>query len=662
MSYQVLARKYRPASFKQLEGQEHVLGALINALDHDRLHHAYLFTGTRGVGKTTIARILAKCLNCDRGVSSTPCGECPSCTEIAQGRSVDLIEVDAASRTGVDDMRDLLDNVQYMPSASRFKIYLIDEVHMLSKSSFNAMLKTLEEPPEHVKFLFATTDPKKLPITVLSRCLQFNLKNLSPEQIVRYLGEVLDAEQIQYEAAALWQLGRAADGSMRDALSLTDQAISYGDNAVEDDSVRSMLGSIDQQDVYGLLDALLSGDAERMLARVAELAMFAPDYAGLLDDFLGVLHRVTIAQLAPDAIDNSQGDQELVLAVAGMVSSEDVQLLYQIGINGQKDLPYAPDARRGFEMTLLRMLAFTPLEVAAGSGEDGGGGTNDKLASRENNPLQAILTSLRDEQPQENMHKSVQQTNTQNSHSNTLPPSPVEGQKFEGRKSAPKVNTGDTTALPSNSLPDSVRAAVSPVETVSSAPPVSTSPLDDTPATVITESNSSQDSAEASGAGGDSVPLPATQTIEDNPDPAEQSPVLATVDITSTPWSRLLDLMELAGVTGTLAANCAVGERSEAAVKLKLNEAHASLWNETHENRIAQGLSSLAGREIRVSIEIGEVEDETPAQQRRREKAELQARAVSVIENDTVIQTLIRSFNGKLDESSIKPIATGDQR
>ncbi|MDA0978264.1 MAG: DNA polymerase III subunit gamma/tau, partial [Proteobacteria bacterium] len=363
MSYQVLARKYRPTNFRELEGQEHVLQALMNALDNDRLHHAYLFTGTRGVGKTTIARILARCLNCEKGVTSEPCGTCNTCREISEGRSVDLIEVDAASRTGVDDMRELLDNVQYMPTVSRFKIYLIDEVHMLSKSSFNAMLKTLEEPPEHVKFLFATTDPKKLPITVLSRCLQFNLKNLSPEQIVRHLGVVLDKESIAWEEAALWQLGRAADGSMRDALSLTDQAISFGNNQVSDQPVREMLGSIDHQEVFDLLNAVIAEDGKQLLDKVVELSDFAPDYSALLDDLLSVLHRIAIAHAVPDAVDNAQGDRDLVMAAASRVSPEQVQLLYQIALIGQRDLPLAPQPRIGFEMVLLRMMSFIPQDT-----------------------------------------------------------------------------------------------------------------------------------------------------------------------------------------------------------------------------------------------------------------------------------------------------------
>jgi len=331
MSYQVLARKYRPASFEELEGQEHVLRALVNALENNRLHHAYLFTGTRGVGKTTIARILARCLNCEQGISAKPCGTCGACTEIAEGRNVDLIEVDAASRTKVEDTRELLDNVQYMPTNSRFKIYLIDEVHMLSTHSFNALLKTLEEPPEHVKFLLATTDPKKLPITVLSRCLQFNLKNLSPERIVNYLKQILPAENIEYEEDALWLLGRAADGSMRDALSLTDQAISFGNNSVRESDVKMMLGSIDQGEVFGLLDALVAGDGKALLEQVAGFADHAPDYPGLLSEMLAVLHRVALAHAVPDGLDNSHGDRNKVLSLVQQISPEDVQLYYQIG-------------------------------------------------------------------------------------------------------------------------------------------------------------------------------------------------------------------------------------------------------------------------------------------------------------------------------------------
>ncbi|WP_317931553.1 DNA polymerase III subunit gamma/tau [Halioxenophilus sp. WMMB6] len=364
MSYQVLARKWRPRNFHEMVGQEHVLTALVNALDHNRLHHAYLFTGTRGVGKTTIARIFAKCLNCESGVSSNPCGTCSACVEISEGRFVDLIEVDAASRTKVEDTRELLDNVQYAPTRGRYKVYLIDEVHMLSGHSFNALLKTLEEPPPHVKFLLATTDPQKLPVTILSRCLQFHLKNMSQERIVGHLSHVLGQENLNFEEPALWQLARAADGSMRDALSLTDQAIAFGNGRVTESQVSVMLGAIDQTFIHDMLSALASLDGKRVLAAVAAMAEHSPDYGGALADIIGVLHRVAIAQTVPEALDNSFGDQEQIQQLATTIASEDVQLFYQMALHGRKDLAISPDPRAGFEMTLLRMLAFKPQGVS----------------------------------------------------------------------------------------------------------------------------------------------------------------------------------------------------------------------------------------------------------------------------------------------------------
>ncbi|MCW8828065.1 MAG: DNA polymerase III subunit gamma/tau [Gammaproteobacteria bacterium] len=360
MSYQVLARKWRPRSFPQMVGQEHVLRALINALDNDRLHHAFLFTGTRGVGKTSVARILAKSINCERGMSSSPCGECSACREIDEGRFVDLIEVDAASRTKVEDTRELLENVQYAPSRGRYKVYLIDEVHMLSGHSFNALLKTLEEPPPHVKFLLATTDPKKLPVTILSRCLQFNLKRLPLELIRDHLTHILTEEGVETETGALAELARAADGSMRDALSLLDQAIAYGGGRVGLAEVQEMLGTIDRNRVTRLLHALAEGDAERLLAGVAELAEQSPDFAGVLEALNALLHRLALTQQVPAAVDDSLGDREALLELATQLTPEQVQLYYQIGIIGRRDLPLAPEPRSGFEMVLLRMLAFRP--------------------------------------------------------------------------------------------------------------------------------------------------------------------------------------------------------------------------------------------------------------------------------------------------------------
>ncbi len=361
MSYQVLARKWRPRAFAEMVGQEHVVRALINALDNDRLHHAFLFTGTRGVGKTTVARILAKSLNCEQGVSSRPCGECVTCQEVDEGRFVDLIEVDAASRTKVEDTRELMDNVQYAPTRGRYKVYLIDEVHMLSTHSFNALLKTLEEPPPHVKFLLATTDPQKVPVTVLSRCLQFSLKRLPADLITDHLEHILREESVGRTTGAVRRIAFAADGSMRDALSLLDQAIAFGGGELRDEEVRDMLGAMDQKYVHGLLRHVMTGDGPALLEEVERLVEHAPDFAGLLGDLISVLQRIAMAQVIPQAVDEGREDDEVLRELAELASPEDVQLYYQIALNGRRDLPLSPDPRGGFEMVLLRMLAFRPL-------------------------------------------------------------------------------------------------------------------------------------------------------------------------------------------------------------------------------------------------------------------------------------------------------------
>jgi len=362
MSYQVLARKWRPRNFDELVGQEHVLKALVHALDHDRLHHAFLFTGTRGVGKTTIARILAKSLNCETGVSSSPCGQCSTCKEIDEGRFVDLIEVDAASRTKVDETRDLLDNVQYAPTRGRYKVYLIDEVHMFSNSSFNALLKTLEEPPPHVKFLLATTDPQKLPVTILSRCLQFNLRRLPADLIQNHLSHIVTQEGVETELAGLDRLSRAADGSMRDALSLLDQGIAFGGGKVLEADVTSMLGSIEKDHVYRLLDALTAADAAQLFAVVNELAQQAPDYSDVLAELITTLHYLALIQQVPEAWDEHMGDQTRLTEMTQKISAVNLQLFYQIALKGRRDLPLSPEPRTGLEMTLLRMLAFKPAD------------------------------------------------------------------------------------------------------------------------------------------------------------------------------------------------------------------------------------------------------------------------------------------------------------
>ncbi len=365
MSYQALARKWRPRSFPEVVGQQHVITALTNALDNDRVHHAFLFAGTRGVGKTTLARIFAKALNCEQGVSSQPCNQCDACQSIDEGRFIDLIEVDAASRTKVDDTRELLDNTQYAPTRGRYKVYLIDEVHMLSGHSFNALLKTLEEPPPHVKFLLATTDPQKLPVTVLSRCLQFNLHALAPEQISAQLEHVLVQEKVPFDSSAVGLLTRAADGSMRDALSLLDQGIAHGGGEVREASVHDMLGTLERPYLQDLLTALAGADGRALMAAVDRMFSSSCDFTGALNELLREFHHLALYHHAPDALAAKQMDLDRYRRWEGSFAPEDIQMYYQIGLIGKRDLPLAPDLRSGFEMTMLRMLAFRPAEGAA---------------------------------------------------------------------------------------------------------------------------------------------------------------------------------------------------------------------------------------------------------------------------------------------------------
>jgi DNA polymerase III subunit gamma/tau len=372
MSYQVLARKWRPRQFVDVVGQEPVVAALRNALTTGRLHHAYLLTGTRGVGKTTLARILAKSLNCETGVTAEPCGVCKACTEIDQGRFIDLLEVDAASNTGVNDMRELLETAQYVPTAGRYKVYIVDEVHMLSKSAFNAMLKTLEEPPEHVKFILATTDPQKLPITVLSRCLQFNLRNLPPALIAKHLANVLTAETIPFDEPALLQIGHAAAGSVRDSLSILDQSIAYGSGQVRTSQVQEMLGSATGDVVQPLLQHLANGDATALIAELERLAQVAISFDGLLQDIASTLHRIALLQAIPGAQRTSTEDDTRIVALASQLSVENIQVFYQVAVLARRDLAHAPDEATGFSMAMLRMLSFVG-SGASGSAKAAGG-------------------------------------------------------------------------------------------------------------------------------------------------------------------------------------------------------------------------------------------------------------------------------------------------
>jgi DNA polymerase-3 subunit gamma/tau len=686
MSYQVLARKWRPRSFREMVGQAHVLKALINALDSQRLHHAYLFTGTRGVGKTTIARIIAKCLNCETGISSTPCGVCSICKEIDEGRFVDLIEVDAASRTKVEDTRELLDNVQYSPSRGRFKVYLIDEVHMLSSHSFNALLKTLEEPPPHVKFLLATTDPQKLPMTILSRCLQFSLKNMPPERVVEHLTHVLGAENIPFEEDALWLLGRAADGSMRDAMSLTDQAIAFGEGKVLAADVRAMLGTLDHGQVYGVLHALLEGDARGLIDAVRHLAEQGPDWNGVLAEILNVLHRVAIAQALPDAVDNGQGDRDRVLALAEVLPAEDVQFYYQMGLIGRRDLPLAPDPRSGFEMVLLRMLAFRP----AGTG-DGPRvalkplGISQATADPRPNPVAgtavtvsavtaAVVEAEAEPEPVVAAPAAVAPEPT------VMPvvlEAPVEPEPVAEAPSAPP-------AAPVADVPQ-VLAQPAPVAAVTNLPweeqarPLEASAAQAEPlpvqapaaAQAVPLSSAPQVDADVDS---DDEPPPgdydyvemdaqtfdydfdavdAVQSVDPDPLPAAKPATGLAAD-----WLELFPKLGLSGMTGSIGANCTLMAVEGDNWLLHLDPGHSALFNATQQRRLNDALNQYHGRELNLQIELRMPEQETPAQAAARKRANRQREAEESIHGDPLVQQMIEQFAAVIRADSIEPVDT----
>ena len=608
MSYQVLARKWRPRSFAEMAGQEHVLQALINALDNDRLHHAYLFTGTRGVGKTTIGRILSKCLNCETGISSVPCGECPSCTEIAEGRFIDLIEVDAASRTGVDDMRDLLDNVQYAPSRGRFKIYLIDEVHMLSKSSFAALLKTLEEPPPHVKFLFATTDPQKLPITVLSRCLQFNLKNLSPERITEHLQFVLGEEAVPFEEAALWSLARAADGSMRDALSLTDQAIGHGGGQVNEADVSSMLGTIERSYVVDICTALTGGTGTDVLAAISRMAEQAPDYDQALSDVLSIWHQVAILQTVPEALDKGVGNYSELLNLAAVASKEDVQLFYQICLLGRKDLHLAPDLKSGFEMVMLRALAFRP-------------DANPPI--REASPVPA---------PQE-----------------------AESQAKKPEVAAPEAQppaAAPTAAEPapvSQPAPQSLAEPTQPQQS-NAAVELDAPPWQEPSASLNKEPSASSNKEPSASLNKE----PSASPNKEPEPPAAQK--IALQDFTPDKWIEIRKQLTIGASLGEIASHCLYQGRSGSQLQFLIDNNQTSLYDTAHQQTLGEALSDYFAEPLSVEITFGIAEQETPRAADNREKAERLAEAVDTLNADPSVIKFKQLFDGHLNEQSVRPI------
>lgn len=597
MSYQVLARKWRPSDFSQVAGQSHVLKSLINALDNQRLHHAYLFTGTRGVGKTTLARILAKCLNCEQGISSKPCEECNACTEINEGRFIDLIEVDAASRTRVEDTRELLENVQYTPARGRFKVYLIDEVHMLSNHSFNALLKTLEEPPPHVKFLFATTDPQKLPVTILSRCLQFNLKNLSPQVIVDYLIKVLQQENISFDDDALWQLATAASGSMRDALTLVDQAIAFCQGQITADGVVEMLGVPEQQQVYSLLEAMAAKDVAAVIALTARIAEQTPDFAHTLDSLLSALHRIAIAQVLPGAADNSFGDKQQIRELASRFTAEDIQLYYQFGVKGRDDLRSAADMRSAFEMLLLRMIVFSP----------------------EYTPL-------------EHTEAGAQSVSTPADVAVAAEPPQVDSQK---KKNDPLTDATQPVALEGGSIQPATADDESGDQDTGRAT-TDAEPGDQNTGRATTDDEPGDQNTGLSTAGY-----------------GEQDRL---AEFSHERWLQLYPRLEINGMAANILANTQFERLENDTLYFTLDHDQSAVFNKDLLPRLAQAVSEALHRPLDVEIEVGKVQAETPAHLSRRLKQEHHDEMVNEFEQDRNVQEMMKHFSATVAVESIAPV------
>ena len=610
MSHQVLARKWRPGNFTEMVGQQHVLQALVNALESGRLHHAYLFTGTRGVGKTTVARILAKCLNCDTGVTATPCGECGACAEIAEGRSVDLIEVDAASKTKVEDTRELLENVQYTPTHARYKIYLIDEVHMLSNHSFNALLKTLEEPPPHAMFLLATTDPQKLPATVLSRCLQFNLKNMQAEQIVAHLEHILDAESVTADTEALALIARAAEGSMRDALSLTDQAIAYGEGKLTGADVAEMLGTVDRGRVLDVVSAILDEDPAAVLSLVAQIAEHAPDFISTLDELSNILHQMTIAQTVPEALDTSWPDQARVAELAARATIDDTQLFWQMAVGGRREVHLASSARAGLEMILLRMIAFRPASVI--QSQPAGGDPPAKKPEPPATPVAAI--------------GEREATQTLHNHDAAEPADAAAEGAIAGAADKGLAAQADSLEAKRSQSPASV------VNSETARP----SPASDAKQPEECSTDQGRDEAVA--------PAP-----------------IALCALRPETWPTEFERFQFSGILHNIALNLELSEVADATLRFSLAERDATLLNERHAAQLAQALQQQLGEPVSAEIVVTEHGGCTPASRKAAMAAARLADAERAISSDDALRTLMEAFDGQIIPGSIRPnLADGE--
>ncbi|BEN09890.1 DNA polymerase III subunit gamma/tau [Serratia marcescens] len=652
MSYQVLARKWRPQTFADVVGQEHVLTALANGLSLGRIHHAYLFSGTRGVGKTTIARLLAKGLNCETGITATPCGQCDNCREIEQGRFVDLIEIDAASRTKVEDTRDLLDNVQYAPARGRFKVYLIDEVHMLSRHSFNALLKTLEEPPPHVKFLLATTDPQKLPVTILSRCLQFHLKALDVDQIRQQLETVLTAEQITSDARALQLLARAADGSMRDALSLTDQAIAMGQGQVTAATVSQMLGTLDDEQPLAILEALVSADGEKVMAQVAQAASRGVDWENLLVETLALLHRIAMVQLLPSMLDNHYAAVEQRLReLARTLPPADVQLYYQTLLVGRKELAYAPDRRMGVEMTLLRALAFHPKAVIP---------EPVALVQTAPAPMAQPQAAAAQQPPQfQDAPPPLGQPAAPQRQSSTPLPDAT-AQLLKARSQLQRQQGASTPKKNEPAAPGIARPANSALGRLASVTERSQQRLaekkvPEKPAKPEAYRWRAQTEPEA-------APEPlatpkALRTALEHEKTPELAAKLVVESLERDAWAAEIDKLKIPKLVQQLALNAFKQQPEAGKICLHLRSSQRHLNSPSAQKTLAEALGELYGSPIELTV----IEDDNPAERtplewRQAIYEEKLAQARQSIVADTHIQTLCRFFDADLDEESIRPL------
>ncbi len=662
MSYQVLARKYRPSNFHETVGQEHVLRALINALDNNRLHHAYLFTGTRGVGKTTIARILAKCLNCEHGITSTPCGECNACRDIAEGRFIDLIEVDAASRTKVEDTRELLENIQYAPTSGRFKVYLIDEVHMLSNHSFNALLKTLEEPPPHVKFLLATTDPQKLPITVLSRCLQFALKNMTQDRIVSHLNHVLDQESIQHDEAALWSIAGAAEGSMRDALSLTDQAIAFGAGTVASSDVNTMLGAIDRGVVSSLLETLFTGDAKALMSFIEQVGTQAPDYSKLLVELSLMLHKIAMLQVMPDYPVISELERDVLAKLAESVTSEDIQLYYQISIQAKADLDIAPDAKSGFQMILLRMLAFKPqgviqidvapelvpkkrapqIEKRAQSGE-----------SDASNGRSQLIESM---QSKYDLNSSQEEgKSSQSSSGNDIPLSDLsikeDSEAIASTETEQSIKSVASSTVLDQSSHEGAHDDIPPWE---ASPLVEQSSQDDNQMEM--NHDRSRKVAQLHDAINEGPPKlenvsPIANVLDDNP--ALKAPITKLAQLKPDTFPRFALSLGLMGPTGNALRQMSLTSVVGSTLNLVIDEAQLPLFKQRQFEQLTSLFNSALDQPIVLDIVAGDPGSQTPAMLRAKLDKRRHMKALDNLKRDQHIDYMLNELNGTLREHTV---------